>query len=115
MCARSKAKGIRGELEAAGEVRRLFGCSARRGQQFCGGHDSPDVVTDIPGVHIEVKRRERFRIMDAVNQAIRDAAGKIPVVLYRSNGNPWLAIVPLDQLPALATNLYLQLASGEAA
>jgi Holliday junction resolvase len=41
---KSREKGKRGELELAAELRRLFGIEARRGVQYCGGGDSPDVV-----------------------------------------------------------------------
>ena len=57
MSINSRAKGKDGELEFA-EYLRLAGFEARRGQQFHGGGDSPDVVTSIPGVHFEVKRVE---------------------------------------------------------
>lgn len=105
--AQARRKGKVGELEAAKEIRRLFGVEARRGNQFCGGPESPDIVCDIPGIHFEVKRRERLRIMDAVNQAVDDCGSNIPIVLTRSNGNPWLAIIRLDDLPAAAAQLYL--------
>ena len=42
----SRAKGQRGELEFASELRKLFGISARRGVQFRGGADSPDIISD---------------------------------------------------------------------
>lgn len=103
----SKQKGKRGELEAAKELARLFGVEARRGQQFAGGADSPDVVCEIAGVHIEVKRTEQLRLWEAVEQATADAAGKVPLVLHRPNQRPWLAIVPLDELPTLVASLYL--------
>jgi hypothetical protein len=112
MARRSKEKGKRGEREAAAEIARLFGAETRRGVQYTGGHDSPDIVTSIPDVHFEVKRRETLRLWEAIDQATSDAAGKIPVVLHRPNARPWLAIVPLDQLPRLATTLYLSLAQG---
>jgi len=102
---RSRNKGKRGEREAAAELRRLFGVEARRARQFCGGDDSPDVVTGIEGVHFEVKRCESLRLYDALGQAIRDAGTKIPVVLHRQNAKQWLAIVRLDDLPALAALL----------
>ena len=110
MGARSKRKGKRGELEAAGELRRLFRCEARRGVQYHGGDDSPDVLTDIPQVHFEVKRAETLRLYPAVQQAAEDAGDQVPVVLHRANGRPWLSIVPLDRLPDLAVQLYLKLA-----
>ena len=103
----SRRKGKRGELEAAAEIRRLLGLPARRGQQYRGTADSPDVIVDLPGVHFEVKRTERLRIYQAVEQARRDAHPKIPVVLFRSNRREWLAIVPLEDLVALAERLVM--------
>ena len=47
----SRAKGQRGERELASELQRLFGVNARRGQQYCGGADSPDVVSDFNDIH----------------------------------------------------------------
>jgi len=54
----SREKGKRGEREFC-ELLREHGFDARRGQQFAGGPDSPDVVTDCP-CHFEVKRTESF-------------------------------------------------------
>ena len=106
----SRRKGARGELEAAAEIQRLFRVAARRGQQFCGGPESPDVVAEIPGVHFEIKRAETFRLYAALEQAIADAGQNIPVVLHKQNHRPWVAIVRLDDLPQLAVQLYLKLA-----
>jgi hypothetical protein len=108
---RSRNKGKRGEREAASEIRRLFGVEACRGVQHCGGPDAPDIRTAIERVHFEVKRAESFRLHDALAQAIADAGDRIPVVLHRSNGRPWVAILRLDDLPNLATQLYLTLAN----
>ena len=99
---KSLTKGKVGEREVAAELRRLFGVDARRGQQFHGGSDSPDVVTDIPGVHIEVKRTERLSLYPAMRQAIGDAGSdKVPVVFHRQNREDWLVIVRLNDLPEL--------------
>ncbi len=106
----SRNKGKRGEREAAAELQRLFNVDARRGRQFQGGDESPDVVVDIPRLHFEVKRCENFRLYDALDQAIKDAGDNIPVVLHRQNRRPWVAIVRLDDLPQLAVQLYLTLA-----
>ncbi len=106
-------KGKRGEREAAAEIRRLFGTEATRGRQFSGGPDSPDIVTGIEDVHFEVKRAESFQIYAAVEQATHDAAGQVPVVLHRKNNKPWLAIVPLDELPQLAALIFRALQSAE--
>ena len=107
---RSRNKGKLGEREAAVEIRRLFGVEARRGRQYCGSDEAPDVVTGIDGVHFEVKRAEALRLYPALEQAVGDAPEKIPVVLHRANNQPWVAIVRLDDLPQLAVQLYLTLA-----
>ena len=99
----SKDKGARGERELAGELQRLFGVAARRGVQFRGGTDSPDVIADIPGIHIECKRCERLSLYPAIKQAVKDAEDKIPVVCHRQNNREWLLIVQLEDLPQLVT------------
>ena len=101
----SRNKGKRGELELAAELRRLFGVDARRGVQYHGGADSPDVVTDLPGIHIEVKRTERLSLYPAMNQAVNDAGDKVPVVCHRANRQEWVAIIRLNDLPKLAALL----------
>lgn len=98
---RSPTKGKRGEREAAAEIRRLFGTEAARGRQFCGSPDSPDIRTGIPDVHFEVKRCESLSVYPAMQQAQRDANGQVPIVLHRKNNKPWLAIIPLEDLPRL--------------
>ena len=113
MGAKSRRKGARGELEAAAEIRRIFRTEARRGRQFQGSDESPDVLADIPDVHFEVKRTELLRLHDALEQAIEDAGPKVPVVLHRANRSPWVAIVRLDDLPRLAVQLYLTLAQNQ--
>jgi len=101
MGAKSRRKGCRGEREAADAIQQLFGVEARRGCQYHGGPDSPDVQTAIAGVHWEVKRCESLRLYAALDQAIADAGSNIPVVLHRSNHRPWVAIVRLSDLPQL--------------
>lgn len=91
----SKAKGGRGERELA-EKLRGYGYDSRRGQQFQGGPDSPD-VTGLPGIHIECKRVEKLNIHEAMKQAIRDAAGRfLPAVFHRRNRGEWLVTMRLD-------------------
>lgn len=89
----SREKGKRGEREVAA-ILRDFGYDAKRGQQFKGGPNSPDVL-GLPGVHIEVKRVERLQLYDAISQAKRDAGNDLPVVLHRKNGCEWVAIQPM--------------------
>lgn len=105
----SRRKGKRGEREAAAEIARLFRVKAHRGRQYCGAPEAPDVRAAIPGVHLEVKRAETFRLYDALEQAASDAGDQVPVVLHRANRRPWVAIVRLEDLPWLAVQLYLTL------
>lgn len=90
----SKQKGKRGELEAC-EFLRSFNVAARRGQQFKGGDDSPDIVADIP-YHIEVKRTEKLQLWAACRQAEADCQGKEWIVLHKANGTDWIVIQPAD-------------------
>lgn len=96
----SRSKGKRGELEIAAYLR-ARGHEARRGQQFSGGTDSPDVVSSISGVHLEVKRVEAGNPYNWLAQAIRDARQKMPVVVHKRNRQDWIAIVRLDDLMTL--------------
>ena len=104
----SRNKGKVGELEWAKECRK-HGYEARRGQQHAGGADSPDVVTDIPGIHFEVKRVETLRLYDALDQAKRDAGpGKKGVVAYRKNHMNWAVILRADDFFGMLEDLQNQ-------
>lgn len=97
----SRAKGKVGELELAAFLRERGFDGARRGQQFRGGGDSPDVI-GVPGCHIECKRVESGNLYTWLDQAERDKApGLIPVVAHRRNRREWVAILPLDDFLSL--------------
>ena len=90
----SRAKGCRGEREWRDKLR-AEGYEARRGQQFAGGTDSPDVVCgDLPGLHFEVKRVEAGNPYHWIEQATRDAGTKLPIVAHKRNGQEWLVVMP---------------------
>jgi hypothetical protein len=89
----SKRKGASGELEATKKLFHKVGLWARRGQQHKGTPDSPDIETELSMFHFEVKRTEKLRLYDAIEQAIKDAGDSIPVVLHRRSRKPWLAIM----------------------
>ena len=100
----SRDKGAVGERELAALLRE-WGYDARRGQQFKGSVDSPDVY-GVPGLHFEVKRTEHFRLYAAVAQAVRDADGKaVPVVAHRRNRDKWLFVLGEDGF-RLLSGLY---------
>lgn len=86
----SRNKGKRGEREFASLLRE-HGFAARRGQQFSGSPDSPDVVSDaLAWLHVEVKRVQHLNLTDACVQAEGDCGGKPWVVAHRRNHAPWL-------------------------
>ncbi|HOX60016.1 MAG TPA: hypothetical protein P5205_21930 [Candidatus Paceibacterota bacterium] len=92
----SRNKGKRGERQWRDELR-ANGYGARRGQQFSGSPDSPDVVCDaLPWIHFEVKAVERLNIEEAMDQARRDASSKVPVVAHRRNFRPWLVTMEAE-------------------
>lgn len=99
----SRRKGAKGELELSKYLMKLFPTTeARRGQQFSGGTDSPDVVTSIPNIHIECKRVESLNLGKSYEQAVRDAGDKIPTVIHRKNRQPWMITLKLDDLEKLS-------------
>lgn len=95
MAINSRAKGCVGEREAA-ELFRIHGFAARRGQQYAGGTDSPDVLCEAlhEDFHIEVKRVEAGNLYKWMHQAERDGKGKVPVVIHRRSREEWVAILP---------------------
>ena len=101
----SRAKGAAGEREWRDQLRSA-GYTARRGQQFAGGADSPDVICDELGsiIHFEVKRVENLNLNSAMAQAKRDGKNKVPVVAHRKNNCPWLVTIPADAFFALLSD-----------
>jgi len=92
----SRQKGKRGERQWRDELR-ANGYAARRGQQFSGSPDSPDVVCEeLAWLHFEVKAVERLNIEDAMDQARRDAGAKTPVVAHRRSFRRWLVTMEAE-------------------
>jgi Holliday junction resolvase len=100
---KSKDKGARGERELAKALQKI-GFDARRGRQYAGGPDSPD-VHGIPGVHIECKRMEKFSLYPALEQSINDAGDNVPTVMYRKNYEDWVVVVRLEDLKELSKRI----------
>lgn len=92
---KSRNKGKVGEREVAALLA-SHGYDARRGVQYHGGPDSPDVV-GLPGAHVEVKRTESLRLYDALKQAEGDARGvEFPVVFHRKNNRKWVCVLDAE-------------------
>lgn len=90
----SRRKGKTGELEWAKYLKENSDTEARRGMQFCGSPDSPDVVSD-DRYFYEVKRRNRLSIYEAMAQAVKDSegSGKIPTIAWRKDRGEWLIVL----------------------
>ncbi len=114
MTINSRQKGAQGEREWAAYLQDSFGLPTRRGCQFAGGPDSPDVVGGIPCTHCEVKRVERLNIYQAMDQAVADCGDlwfgvsttwrsrRIPYVAHRKNRTEWLVTIRARDLKAFA-------------
>jgi Holliday junction resolvase len=101
----SRDKGKRGELEFVNRLKE-YGFTARRGVQYQGGPDSPDVVCpDLSQFHIEVKRTERFNVYTALDQADLDRdIDQFPLVAHRKNRKQWVVALYLDDFIHLLQN-----------
>ena len=94
-----KRKGSDGERELVFLLRAAGINAHRNDQMYVGGKNNPDVYAEINGqpLHIEVKRVERLNILEAMQQAERDAAnGSLPVVVHRKNRSQWLITMSLQ-------------------
>jgi hypothetical protein len=98
----SRNKGKRGELEWAkfcDKYLAAIGLLSRRGQQFSGSPDSPDVKTTGLPVHWEVKRVESGNPYNWLEQAIADAGeDRTPIVAHRRNTKEWMCVLRADDL-----------------
>ena len=76
---------------------RSAGFTARRGQQFAGGADSPDVICEeLSALHQEVKFTERLNLEEACAQAERDGAGKAWIVAHKRSRSGWKVTMPSE-------------------
>jgi len=109
----SKRKGKDGELEFARFCRDQGYNEARRGQQYSGIAGDADVVA-LPGVHVEVKRREKLNLYDAIGQAVKDASGRgegdLPIVAHRKNNCEWLITMRAEDWFEIYREYYSDLA-----
>jgi len=82
----SLKKGKRGEREFVQFCKKHGFLEARRGQQY-SGIEGEDIV-GLPHIHVEVKfygKKEDLNVQKALEQAIRDADNKIPIVAWKIN------------------------------
>lgn len=95
----SRVKGKRGELQLA----HALGHPAQRGQQWRGGHDSPDAICpSLKAWHIECKLTANCQMFSPaalerwMEQARTDAGGRAPIVIHRWNraAHWWVLVMP---------------------
>jgi len=92
----SQRKGRSGELELCRTLSEA-GFPVSPGLAVSFG-DTPDLV-GLPGIHIECKRVEHLNLRAAMEQAERDAlffGDGSPAVFHRSNRQPWLVTMKLE-------------------
>lgn len=85
----SQRKGADGERELAA-VLREYGYEIKRGGSMSFG-EVPDLV-GLPGIHVEVKRREQVRLSEWMQQAETDSKrfrDGMPVVFHRRSREGW--------------------------
>jgi hypothetical protein len=81
-----REKGKRGERAAAEVLRALGFTDCRRGRQYAGHPDAPDVV-GIPGAHLEVKVRQAGNVTRWLEEAAEDGGPeRVPLVMHKRNG-----------------------------
>jgi hypothetical protein len=97
----SGVKGKRGERQVR-DLLIQYGYTARRGRQFSGSPDSPDVVSSFDEIHIESKWVESLNIYKAFEQSEKDAGSKIPTVWHRKSRTPWMVTLRAEDFLRLA-------------
>ena len=101
---KSQRKGKAGELEIVSLLRK-YGYNVRRGKSLSYGEE-PD-VSGLPGIHVEVKRRERLDLSKAMDQSVRDSRrfhDGFPAVFHRKNGEEWQVTMLLSDWITLYQN-----------
>jgi Holliday junction resolvase len=116
MAIHSRNKGANAEREVRDIVRAAgFEC-IRDGQIYDDDDPNDDLAHNIPGVHIEVKRRETLAIPAWCRQAEDDARGRVPWVVFRQSKQPWRAVVPfvfMLNLTAMALAQHAEIAAWQ--
>ena len=94
---KSQRKGRTGEKELCSILNEAGYTDVKCGEAMAFG-DKPDLY-GLPGIHIECKRVEKLNLLQAIQQAERDA-GRFndgePTVFHRRNRTPWIVSMPLQ-------------------
>lgn len=104
----SKNKGREGEKEFAALLAAFGYIAYRDGKQFFtpeGVRIHRDVQHNVPGIHFEVKRREKVDVPAWMRQAKEESGDAVPVVAWRGNRQPWRIIMDADDFLRLIGGL----------
>lgn len=91
----STRKGADGEREVMAILREHGYPVERGGTQSYG--QQPDLY-GLDGIHLEIKRSERAKVWEWMQQSQRDAArfgDGLPVVVFRRSRSPWMVCMEL--------------------
>jgi hypothetical protein len=100
----SLQKGKRAEREWAIWLKHNLACpNARRSQQYQGLGSEGDVVSDIEGLHWEIKAVQRLNLDQAMAQASRDCLEKIPLVAHKKNRSGWCLTMKASDIERFVT------------
>jgi len=99
-------KGKRGELEVR-DIFREAGFIECVRTPNSGGLHVPGDLTQLPDLHLEVKRWERVKIKDWIAQAQEEAPeGWVPLVAWRTSHMEWRGDIDLRLLAELLFELH---------
>lgn len=95
----SRAKGVRGEREAR-DIIRAWGIDARRGRQYAGHPDAPDIVC-AADLYIEAKWRKAGHPAKWLEEAAAMAPlNHVPVVIHKRPRGRVLVTLDAEHVPA---------------
>lgn len=100
-----REKGARGERQAAKAMTETLGVLVERTRQFKGSPHSAD-LEGVNGLHLEVKRTERFSLYPSMEQAESQAGEDCPVVLHRRNSKRWVVVMYLHDFLDVTASVY---------
>ena len=93
MSAHSRRKG----RDAEREVERLILDAGIRCDRSLGGRRQPAGDLSLPGIAIEVRRRNRLRLTEwSRGHEALTPSHIVPALAYRQDGEPWRVSLPLD-------------------
>lgn len=102
---RNKDKGKEGERQVA-KLFREAGFQARRGRQYAGSPDSPDVVHSLFGIHVEAKWRQQLNLYEAISKALEDSPEEMPAIFHRKDGKGWLVTMRAEDWLDLMGDIF---------